>query len=213
MREDSTYPRRFKNAEVQAARSLEDEAVRRAREGIRKSVLHRGKQVYVQGEPLFTTEYSDSLLIFLLKAYNPDRFRERIEQTILLDIDPDKLTPAQRDVIAQHLIKEAFADHPQLVAEARRRIEAGEASQWKRCTNTPRSVRGYLRICEGQSPSQREVGSHEHAYSLECGKIVRSTRLSIMLKGSSEVAVATQTLSHFSVPMILSKVEHFVRKP
>jgi len=90
-------------------------------------VLHRGKQVYVQGEPLFTTEYSDSLLIFLLKAYNPDRFRERIEQTNLLEIDPKKLTPAQRDVIAQHLIEKAFADHPQLVAEARSRIEAEEA--------------------------------------------------------------------------------------
>jgi hypothetical protein len=56
-------------------------------------VLHKGKQVYVQGEPLFTTEYSDSLLRFLLKACNPERFRERIEQTNLLDIDPDKLSP------------------------------------------------------------------------------------------------------------------------
>jgi hypothetical protein len=36
MQEDSSYPRRFKDAEVQAARSLEDEAIRRAREGISK---------------------------------------------------------------------------------------------------------------------------------------------------------------------------------
>ena len=31
-------------------------------------MLHKGKQVYVQGEPLYTTEYSDSLLMFLLKV-------------------------------------------------------------------------------------------------------------------------------------------------
>ena len=43
-------------------------------------MLHKGKQVYIQGEPLFTTEYSDSLLMFLLKANNPEKFRDRIEQ-------------------------------------------------------------------------------------------------------------------------------------
>jgi len=39
----------------------------------------------------------------------------------------------------------------------------------------------------GQSPSHREAGRHEYAYSLERGNIVRSTCLSIMLKGSNEV--------------------------
>jgi hypothetical protein len=125
MREDPTYPRRFKEAEVQAARALEDEAVRRAREGIRKPVLHRGKQVYVQGEPLFTIEYSDSLLMFLLKAYDPERFRERIEQTNLLDIDRDKLTPEQLDKIAEHLLAKVVGNDPKVIAETRRQLEAG----------------------------------------------------------------------------------------
>jgi hypothetical protein len=126
MREDLTYPRRFKEAEVQAARALEDEAVRRAREGIRKPVLHRGKQVYVQGEPLFTTEYSDSLLMFLLKASNPERFRERLEQTNLLDIDPDKVPPELLDKIANRMIEQALGSQA-AVEEVNRRLAAGES--------------------------------------------------------------------------------------
>jgi hypothetical protein len=36
-----------------------------------------------------------------------------------MDIDPDKLTPAQLEVIAQHLIEKALGNNP----EARRRLE------------------------------------------------------------------------------------------
>jgi len=32
-------------------------------------VLYRGKQVYIQGEPLFDIEYSDQLLIRLLEVF------------------------------------------------------------------------------------------------------------------------------------------------
>jgi hypothetical protein len=130
MREDQTYPRRFKEAEVQAARSLEDEAVRRARAGIRRPVLHKGKQVYVQGEPLFTTEYSDSLLMFLLKANNPEKFRDRLEQVNIQDIDTEKLSPEILDKLADHLIakalKEKGLNSPEMVAEVGRRLAAGE---------------------------------------------------------------------------------------
>ena len=47
---------------------------------------------------------------------------------LLWDIDPDKLTPAQLDKIAEHLIKKALGDNPSAVAEARRRLEAGETA-------------------------------------------------------------------------------------
>jgi hypothetical protein len=91
-------------------------------------VLHRGKQVYVQGEPLFTSEYSDSLLMFLLKACNPERFRERIEQTNLMDLDLEKLSPELLDKIANHLIEKALAGKPPwMIEEAKRRIGAGES--------------------------------------------------------------------------------------
>jgi hypothetical protein len=85
MATDPTYPAHFAHAEAQAARILEDEARRRAREGVRKPVLYQGKQVYATGpggvrEPLFETEFSDSLMALLLKGNDPSKFKERIEQ-------------------------------------------------------------------------------------------------------------------------------------
>jgi hypothetical protein len=62
-------------------------------EGVRRPVLYRGKQVYIQGKPLFDIEYSDQLLIRLLEAFYPEKYGRRVEQTNLMDIDPDKLSP------------------------------------------------------------------------------------------------------------------------
>src|SRR5215472_8517145 len=131
MRTDPTYPERFRQAEVRAARALEDEAVRRARIGIRKPVLHKGKQVYVQGEPLYTTEYSDSLLMFLLKAYNPEKFRDRMEQTNLLDITVEMLTCEQLDALAEHLIRKERGNlSPTEMANVKAEIRAaGESGE------------------------------------------------------------------------------------
>ena len=56
---------------------LEDEAVRRAKHGTAKLVLHKGKQVYVDGEPLYEHQHSDSLLMFLLRAYDREKFGDR----------------------------------------------------------------------------------------------------------------------------------------
>ena len=50
--------------------ALEDEAVRRGCEGYLKPVFHQGKEVGV------IREYSDLLLIFMLKARRPARFRD-----------------------------------------------------------------------------------------------------------------------------------------
>jgi hypothetical protein len=52
---------------------LEPEAVRRAVEGIEKPVYHLGEQVGT------VREYSDTLLIFLLKGGKPDKYKERRE--------------------------------------------------------------------------------------------------------------------------------------
>jgi hypothetical protein len=118
---DPSYPTRFRQAETQAARTLEDEAVRRAYEGLRKPVWYKGKIVG------YETEYSDTLLLAVLKANNPDKFRDRVEQINLQDLDPDKLSPEMLDKIAEHLIAQALAGKSAgVVDEARRRIEAGE---------------------------------------------------------------------------------------
>lgn len=50
---------------------LEQEAIRRGRDGVRKPIYQSGKLVgHVQ-------EYSDTLLIFMLKARRPEVYRER----------------------------------------------------------------------------------------------------------------------------------------
>ena len=69
--------RRFEEARKQATRALEDAAIRRAKEGTAKPVLHKGKQVYVDGEPLYEHQYSDALLMFLLRAYDREKFGDR----------------------------------------------------------------------------------------------------------------------------------------
>jgi hypothetical protein len=58
----------------EAVDSLEKEAWRRATEGTLKPVFQGGAQV---GR---IREYSDTLLIFLLKGHRPERFRETVRQ-------------------------------------------------------------------------------------------------------------------------------------
>jgi hypothetical protein len=57
--------------------TLEEEARRRAFEGVtsRRAILHRGQVIGYDEK----TEYSDTLLIFLLKGRRPDVYRERTE--------------------------------------------------------------------------------------------------------------------------------------
>lgn len=68
---DADFAAAWKDAERISVELMEDEARRRAVEGCRKPVFQGGKRV---GEIL---EYSDTLLIFLLKARRPDVYRER----------------------------------------------------------------------------------------------------------------------------------------
>ena len=58
------------------ADQLEAEAVRRAFRGVRRPVYQGG---LLAG---YLTEYSDQLLIFVLKAMRPERFRERSEVSV-----------------------------------------------------------------------------------------------------------------------------------
>ena len=76
MKEDPTYPERFADAKEKAARTLEDEAVRRAHAGLRRDVRYKGRVVGHE------TEYSDTLMLALLKANAPEKFRDRSDTTI-----------------------------------------------------------------------------------------------------------------------------------
>jgi len=68
---DPEYAEAFAQAEQQACDRLEQEARRRAVEGVEEPVFHRGKQCGV------VRKYSDTLLIFLLKGAMPEKYKDR----------------------------------------------------------------------------------------------------------------------------------------
>ena len=72
---DRRYKRAAEEAEAQATERMEQEAWRRAVVGADKPVYWRGVKVDT------VKEYSDVLLIFLLKARRPERYRERYEHS------------------------------------------------------------------------------------------------------------------------------------
>ena len=76
---------------------LEDEARRRAYKGVR-----REEAVYYQGQPVgkkAITEYSDTLLIFLLKAHDP-KFRETT-RNFNINLTPDEAAKLTDDELEQ----------------------------------------------------------------------------------------------------------------
>jgi hypothetical protein len=123
LKQDSTYPSRFAEARQRAADMLEDEAVRRAREGVCRPVLYRGKQVYVDGHPLFDYEYSDQLLIRLLEANAPDKWKPRTENKNINEWDLSKLSTDQLEALAHQWIQQATGNDPALAEATRKQLE------------------------------------------------------------------------------------------
>lgn len=73
--------------------ALEDEVHRRAFEGFDKPIVHQGVIMDT------VKEYSDTLAIFLLKAHNPDKYRERstVDQNIAGNMSVTVVTGVPRD--------------------------------------------------------------------------------------------------------------------
>lgn len=71
-REDQEFAKLWDDAVEQGTDILEDEALRRARDGTIKPIYQGGKKV---GS---VREYSDTLAIFLLKGRRPDKFKDRV---------------------------------------------------------------------------------------------------------------------------------------
>ena len=69
---DPDFLKRFEEAKLIAITLLEDEAFRRAVTGVQKPVYQGGKKV---GE---ITEYSDNLLITLLKGALPNKYKSNV---------------------------------------------------------------------------------------------------------------------------------------
>ena len=76
-RVDPTFANAWQEAEDIAADRLEDEARRRALEGVPELLVSAGKLVRDdEGQPITVRRYSDNLLLALLRAHRPPR-RER----------------------------------------------------------------------------------------------------------------------------------------
>jgi hypothetical protein len=73
---DSDYAARFKDAEDDVTEALETEARRRAQLGVEEPIYYKGAPVGA------VRRYSDTLLIFLLKARRPNVYRERIDHDV-----------------------------------------------------------------------------------------------------------------------------------
>lgn len=86
LRDDPSYPARFDEALKAAARRFEDEAVRRAVEGMPKGIYYKGKRVAIE------REYSDQLLALLLKANNPEKFGDKSK----LDVNVARVTSIEQ---------------------------------------------------------------------------------------------------------------------
>ena len=69
--QDDEFAAAFREAEIKATEVLETEARRRAINGTEKPVYQGGQLVG------YITEKSDTLLIFMLKARAPEKYRER----------------------------------------------------------------------------------------------------------------------------------------
>ena len=101
---DASFPPAFNLAKKDAVEALESEARRRAVEGVRKE-----KPVYYLGQKVDTvveTDYSDTLLIFLLKGADPDKYRERQDVHVTGKVDNasgDSLTADERQSIRELL--------------------------------------------------------------------------------------------------------------
>ncbi len=95
LRVDPEYPPKFEEARKIAIEVLETEARRRAVDGISKPVVHEGQIVFasvdkngnyvrpddpsrVKDVALIETKYSDTLLIFNLKAADPKKYRDNV---------------------------------------------------------------------------------------------------------------------------------------
>ncbi len=77
--EDDQFASDFHVAEMEATEHLEEAAYVRAVEGVRRLKFERGEAILdpATGEPYTEMECSDTLLIFLLKARAPEKYRER----------------------------------------------------------------------------------------------------------------------------------------
>lgn len=111
LKDDPDYAADFASVEGHAADRLEQEARRRAVQGVAKPVFYKGDVVGA------VQEYSDTLLIFLLKGARPEKYAERQKITATIDYRQQALA------IATEIRK---ADDPAIVAQIEADLRGGD---------------------------------------------------------------------------------------
>lgn len=101
---DPDFARLWEEAEIEAAAMLEAEARRRAVDGlIRYKFTKTGDSIMHPrtGEPYYELEYSDALLVALLKAHMPERYRDnsRIEHAGKVDHQMEAMAQVDLSVL------------------------------------------------------------------------------------------------------------------
>jgi hypothetical protein len=92
----------WEDAEERAADALEGEAWRRAVAGVPEPIVSAGKIVRDDdGQPIAIRRYSDALMIALLKARRPDKFKDRaVVEHDITDNLADRLDAGRRRALA-----------------------------------------------------------------------------------------------------------------
>lgn len=114
---DPAYAELFAEASAEACDALETEARRRATEGVQEPVIYQGQLQYLPAltkkgtirkdrkgrtvwsdKPLTVAKKSDLLLIFLMKAAMPDKYREnvKVEHSGELNLIVERLAAARK---------------------------------------------------------------------------------------------------------------------
>jgi hypothetical protein len=98
---DLLFAAAWEEAEEQAADRLEAEAWRRAVAGVPEPIVSAGKIVGDDdGQPIAIRRYSDALMIVLLKARRPERFKDRaVVEHHIADGLADRLEAARQRTI------------------------------------------------------------------------------------------------------------------
>lgn len=101
---DLAFAAAYRLARAEATERLEDEARRRAVDGVQrvKPVYHEGEQIGTITE----TDYSDTLLIFLLKGLKPEVYRDKVQVSANVRVggDDDVLTDDELAAISAALL-------------------------------------------------------------------------------------------------------------
>ena len=91
-KEDAEFAAAFREAQRMGIDVLEDEARRRAFEGVEETVYYQGLAVDT------AKKYSNSLMVFLLKGAKPEKYKDRVEHT------GDPNTPVHVDIKGTPLV-------------------------------------------------------------------------------------------------------------